>query len=64
MSAGVQVDAVGDLSPDRLTETGRRELKNLLRTYDQELTALNCPLRRGLDVPENQQAAASTTSAG
>jgi sugar phosphate isomerase/epimerase len=54
-AAGVQVDAAGDLAPDRLTETGRRELKNLLRTYAQELTALNCPLRRGLDVAENQQ---------
>jgi L-ribulose-5-phosphate 3-epimerase len=54
--AGVQVDAAGDLSPDRLTETGRRELRNLLRTYNQELTALNCPFRRGLDAAENQQA--------
>src|SRR5262245_6730903 len=54
--AGVQVDAAGDLAPDRLTETGRRELKNLLRTYNQQLTALNCPFRRGLDVAENQQA--------
>ena len=51
----MQVDAAGELAPDRLTETGRRELKNLLRTYDQELTALNCPFRRGLDVAENQQ---------
>lgn len=54
-AAGVQVDAAGELAPDRLTETARRELKNLLRTYAQELAALNCPLRRGLDVAENQQ---------
>jgi L-ribulose-5-phosphate 3-epimerase len=54
--AGVQVDSTGDLAPDRLTDTGRRELKNLLRTYNQQLTALNCPFRRGLDAPENQQA--------
>jgi L-ribulose-5-phosphate 3-epimerase len=54
-AAGVQVDAVGELSPERLTDTARRELKNLLRTYAQDLTALNCPLRRGLDVAENQQ---------
>jgi L-ribulose-5-phosphate 3-epimerase len=53
---GVQVDAWGDLSPDRLTDTARRELKNLLRTYNQQLTALNLPFRRGLDDPENQQA--------
>ena len=54
-AAGVQVDAAGELSPERLTETGRRELKNLLRTYALDMTALNCPLRRGLDVTENQQ---------
>src|SRR5262245_34142465 len=54
-AGGVQVDAAGDVSPERLTAVGRRELKNLLRTYAQELTALNCPLRRGLDVAENQQ---------
>jgi L-ribulose-5-phosphate 3-epimerase len=52
---GIQVDAVGDLSPERLTETGRRELRNLLKTFDQSVTALNLPLRRGLDNPENLQ---------
>jgi sugar phosphate isomerase/epimerase len=52
---GVQVDAAGDLAPDRLTETGRREFKNLLRTYNLEASALNCPLRRGLDVGEGGQ---------
>src|SRR5262245_26072474 len=52
---GVQVDTVGELAPERLTETARRELKNLLRTFNQQLTALNCPLRHGLDVAENQQ---------
>jgi L-ribulose-5-phosphate 3-epimerase len=54
--AGLQVSATGDLGPDRLTDTGRRELKNLLRTYNQQFTALHCPFRRGLDAPENQQA--------
>lgn len=52
---GVQVDAAGDLSPDRLSETGRREFRNLLRAYNLELTALGCRMRRGLDAPENQQ---------
>jgi sugar phosphate isomerase/epimerase len=52
---GLQVDAVRDLSPERLPDTARRELKNLLRTFDQQLTALNCPLRHGLDEPVNQQ---------
>jgi sugar phosphate isomerase/epimerase len=52
---GVQIDAAGDLAPDKLTDTGRREFKNLLRTYNLELSALNCPLRRGLDAVENLQ---------
>src|SRR5437588_794199 len=51
----VQVDAAGDLSPARLSETGRREFRHLLRAYNLELTALGCPLRRGLDAAEDQQ---------
>jgi L-ribulose-5-phosphate 3-epimerase len=54
-AAGVQVDAAGDLAPNALTETGRREFRHLLRAYNLELTALSCPLRRGLDAAENQQ---------
>jgi sugar phosphate isomerase/epimerase len=53
--AGVQVDAVGDLAPERLSQTGRREFRNLLRVHNLELTALGLPLRHGLDVPEGQQ---------
>ena len=53
--SGVQADAVGDLDPTRLSETGRRELRTLLRGTDLEFTALNCPLRRGLDSPEQLQ---------
>jgi sugar phosphate isomerase/epimerase len=52
---GVQVDAVGDLAPDALTETGRREFRNLLRSFNQQLAALNVPLRHGLDAAENLQ---------
>jgi sugar phosphate isomerase/epimerase len=54
--AGVQVDAVGDLAPNTLSQTGRREFRNLLRAHNLELSALGCPLRRGLDAPENQEA--------
>ncbi len=53
--AGVRVDAAGDLSPSRLSETGRREFRHLLRSHNLELTALGCPLRRGLDAAEDQQ---------
>src|SRR5262245_37760541 len=52
---GIQVDAVGELSPDRLTETGRREFRNLLRSFNQQLAALNVPVRRGLDVADGLQ---------
>jgi sugar phosphate isomerase/epimerase len=51
---GVQVDAAGDLSPNSLSQTGRREFRHLLRSHNLELTALGCPLRHGLDMPENQ----------
>jgi sugar phosphate isomerase/epimerase len=52
---GVQVDAVGDLAPGTLSQTGRREIRYLLRAHNLELTALGCPLRHGLDVVENQE---------
>jgi L-ribulose-5-phosphate 3-epimerase len=52
---GVQVDAVGDLAPEQLGQTGRREFRTRLRSLNLELTALGCPLRRGLDVAEDLQ---------
>jgi L-ribulose-5-phosphate 3-epimerase len=54
-ASGVQVDAVGELAPDRLSQTGRRELRHLLRSHNLEMAAVGCPLRRGLDVAENQE---------
>jgi L-ribulose-5-phosphate 3-epimerase len=53
---GVQVDAVGDLSPQVLSQTGRREFGHLLRAHNLELTALGCLLRHGLDVTAGQEA--------
>lgn len=52
---GVQVDAVGDLSHDKLGTTGRREFRTLLRSFNLELTAMNIPLRNGLDTFTHQQ---------
>jgi sugar phosphate isomerase/epimerase len=52
---GVQVDATGELAPKALGDTGRREFRNLLRSFDLELAALNVPVRRGLDVAEGLQ---------
>jgi sugar phosphate isomerase/epimerase len=51
---GVQLEAAGDLSPDKLSQTGRRELRHLLSTHALELSAVSCPLRRGLDAAQDQ----------
>jgi sugar phosphate isomerase/epimerase len=52
---GVEFDAAGDLAPGQLSQSGRRELRHLLRSHNLEPTAVRCPLRRGLDVAENQE---------
>jgi len=46
---GVILDAAGDLSPDRLSETGRREIRHALRSVELELIALSLPTRRAFD---------------
>jgi L-ribulose-5-phosphate 3-epimerase len=51
----IQFDASGEMAPDRLGSTARRDLKNLLKSNRLELAALNAPLRRGLDVSDDQQ---------
>lgn len=53
---GVQFDIGGELDPAALGDSARRELRTLLRSYNLELTAVNCPMRRGLDTFEHQQA--------
>ena len=52
---GVQADAAGELSPHTLSQTGRSAFHHLLGSHNLELTALGCPLRRGLDSPADQQ---------
>ncbi len=49
---GVVLDAIGDLSPDRLSETGRRELRHALASVELKLIALNLPTRRPFDSPD------------
>jgi len=49
---GVVIDAIGDLSPDRLSETGRRELRHLLRSVELSLIALHLPTRRPFDTTD------------
>ncbi len=53
---GVQVDAYGPLLPEHLTQTGRREIRSLIRGYNLELTAVQCPLRKSLDTIEHYDA--------
>jgi sugar phosphate isomerase/epimerase len=54
-ASGVEIAAADDLAPQPLSQTGRREVRNLLRAHDLEVAAVFCPLRRGLDVAENLQ---------
>jgi sugar phosphate isomerase/epimerase len=49
---GIVLDAAGDLAPQRLTETGRRELRYLLRSVELGLVALSLPTRRPFDTPD------------
>ena len=51
----VQFDVAGDLRPEALTQTGRREVKTILRSLGLQLAAVQVPLRRGLDVADDQQ---------
>jgi sugar phosphate isomerase/epimerase len=49
---GVVLDAIGDLAPQRLGETGRRELRHILRTVELKLIALSLPTRRPFDTTD------------
>jgi sugar phosphate isomerase/epimerase len=49
---GVVVDAIGDLAPHRLSETGRREVRHILRTVELALAAVALPTRRPFDTTE------------
>lgn len=49
---GVVLEAVGDVAPDRLSETGRRDLKQVLRSARLGLVALYLPTRRPFDTLE------------
>ncbi len=50
---GIKIDAVRDLDPKNLSQSGRREFRNILRTHELALAAVNCPLRYGFDTAEN-----------
>jgi sugar phosphate isomerase/epimerase len=43
------VDASGDLAPERLSDSGRREVRHALRSVELNLIALSLPTRRPFD---------------
>ncbi len=49
---GVQVNAVGELAPDNLSATGKRELRHLVNSLGLSLTALGFPTRHGFNTAE------------
>jgi sugar phosphate isomerase/epimerase len=49
---GVVLDAIGDLTPDRLGDTGRRDLRHLLRSSELALAAVALPTRRPFDTDD------------
>jgi sugar phosphate isomerase/epimerase len=49
---GVVLDATGELAPHRLSETGRREIRHVLRTVELALVALSLPTRRAFDTTD------------
>ena len=51
----LELDAAGELDPRRLSQTARREVGGLFRSHQLALAALACPMRVGLDVPEQQE---------
>ena len=46
---GVVIEAIGELAPSRLSETGRREFRHILRSVGLSLVALSLPVRRPYD---------------
>ena len=45
---GVVLEAVGELAPKELSQTGRREIRSLLRSGDLEIEAIALPMRRSI----------------
>lgn len=52
---GVQLDAVGEFHPDKLSQTGRREVRHVVTTHQLEITTVSCPLRSGLDTQDQYE---------
>ncbi|MFO0946712.1 MAG: sugar phosphate isomerase/epimerase family protein [Planctomycetota bacterium] len=53
---GVQFDAVGELAPEQLSQTGRRQLKHILSNHGLSIIGIGFPTRRGFDHLEQLEA--------
>ena len=53
---GVQFNAVGELSPENLSVTGRREFLHLIRSLGMSLTGIGFPTRHGFNTAEGLEA--------
>jgi sugar phosphate isomerase/epimerase len=53
---GLELLATGDFKPRLLSQTGRREIAQIVRSHELRIAAVACVMRRGLDVPERQEA--------
>jgi sugar phosphate isomerase/epimerase len=49
---GVVFDAIGDVAPQRLGATGRREIRHIFRTVELSVIALSLPTRRPFDTTD------------
>jgi sugar phosphate isomerase/epimerase len=50
--SAVDLRAGGELTPAKLSQTGRRELRQRLRSHGLDLAGVRCPLRFGFDRPD------------
>jgi len=53
---GAEWEAVGELAPDQLSQSARRQLRHLLEANKLSAAGIRLPLRRGLEVPEDLEA--------
>jgi sugar phosphate isomerase/epimerase len=52
---GVELLATGDFLPRLLSQTGRREIAQIVRSHELKIASVGCVMRHGLDVPERQE---------
>ncbi|HUY92704.1 MAG TPA: sugar phosphate isomerase/epimerase family protein [Pirellulales bacterium] len=54
-AAAVEIDARGEINPQALSQSGRRQLRKLLDDLDLRVAAVSFRTRRGYDVPHDLQ---------